>query len=508
MNTNYNEVFSRKVGIATTADLIRRFITTGSYTGVLKTDHSDPITPHLDCVIDSFFSGTYLQEIQGIVDYCNTTDVKRYAFYVLAKAASHERRGVRKEALANLPKFCVTSESLFLFISIVNEQRGWGRALRRAVSEWYNAKGQEALGRLVTDTNKYHGWTHRDVLRMAKPKPIDSDHRRTYEWVVGKWNGVNELPEYLANHEQVKAIEEPLEAARFIRNKKLEMHSVPSQIWKFPVAWQILMSGMSLRYLIDNVHRMSAVCTCGEEVEAIHTLAALRISSAVELADSGFTVFDYQVACDVYNSGTHNELSWSPNHAVLTAFIDGAKALTKHAPAIHGTTCVAVETSQEIGLEYIPEYRITSSEVMTGIVKSVLHASDNDNVVVLGFGEQLTPLAVNANLTMAQIEDVIVAQGPSQHDASLPIRMARENGIVIDNFLIIGRIASEIHCDLAKELRQYRLEINENARVAVVATSEPKEYDGVTARDTNGMLALAGYSVDSARTLMNFLGGK
>ncbi|CAG2223601.1 SSA2 [Mytilus edulis] len=55
------------------------------------------------------------------------------------------------------------------------DSRGWGRAQRKAVSEWYNQaafqNNPKKLLRLGTKYKKRHGYTHRDLIRLAHVKP-------------------------------------------------------------------------------------------------------------------------------------------------------------------------------------------------------------------------------------------------------------------------------------------------------------------------------------------------
>ena len=52
---------------------------------------------------------------------------------------------------------------------------GWGKAHKRAVSEWYTsfAKHPEQLALIVTKYKKRTRWSHRDIIRLAHTKPND-----------------------------------------------------------------------------------------------------------------------------------------------------------------------------------------------------------------------------------------------------------------------------------------------------------------------------------------------
>src|SRR5436190_730972 len=62
--------------------------------------------------------------------------------------------------------------------------RGWGRGLRAAIAGWYNAMPAEKLAYQAVKYQNRDGWCHRDLLRLAHPKPADSDHLALYKWVT------------------------------------------------------------------------------------------------------------------------------------------------------------------------------------------------------------------------------------------------------------------------------------------------------------------------------------
>jgi 60 kDa SS-A/Ro ribonucleoprotein len=82
----------------------------------------------------------------------------------------------REAALAAIQSVCRTGTHLFQFVEYAESMRGWGRGLRRAVADWY----LRPVADVAYQTTKYRqrgGWTHGDLLRLAKPRPPrGSDH--------------------------------------------------------------------------------------------------------------------------------------------------------------------------------------------------------------------------------------------------------------------------------------------------------------------------------------------
>ena len=87
------------------------------------------------------------------------------ALFVLAMAAAADNADVRKAALAALPKVARIGTHLFHFAQFVEGFRGWGRALRNAVANWYLGQDLNDLTYQLMKYKNRDGWTHRDLLR-------------------------------------------------------------------------------------------------------------------------------------------------------------------------------------------------------------------------------------------------------------------------------------------------------------------------------------------------------
>ena len=91
------------------------------------------------------------------------------AIFALAMAAGLGDEPTRQAALAALPDVCRTGTHLFHFATFVEEFRGWGRALRRAVGGWYAHRTPDELALQAVKYRQRDGVSHRDLLRLAHP---------------------------------------------------------------------------------------------------------------------------------------------------------------------------------------------------------------------------------------------------------------------------------------------------------------------------------------------------
>jgi len=108
------------------------------------------------------------------------------ALFALAAAAALGDAEGRKAALAALPKVARTGTHLFVFAGYVEQFRGWGRGLRRAVADWYLSKPVDAVAYQAVKYRQREGWSHRDLLRLAHPATDEADRKQLFDWICGR----------------------------------------------------------------------------------------------------------------------------------------------------------------------------------------------------------------------------------------------------------------------------------------------------------------------------------
>src|SRR5215207_8067227 len=118
-------------------------------------------------------------------------------FTLAAVAGLAEKAEDRVYALNKLHLVARTGTHLFLFARYVEQFRGWGPALRRAVGEWYLSKSVDDLAYQAVKYRQREGWSHRDLLRLSHPSTVkpyvdaegvtqnpDVGRRALFEWIL------------------------------------------------------------------------------------------------------------------------------------------------------------------------------------------------------------------------------------------------------------------------------------------------------------------------------------
>lgn len=108
------------------------------------------------------------------------------ALFALAAISQHSDTEAKRAAYTVLKEVCTSASELFSFIQYKKElsamgQHGmWGRALRRAVADWYNTRNALTLARDVIKCKRKGGWSHQDLFRLVHLKPAnDGEDRNT-----------------------------------------------------------------------------------------------------------------------------------------------------------------------------------------------------------------------------------------------------------------------------------------------------------------------------------------
>ena len=118
--------------------------------------------------------------------------------YALSQCARSNDIQTKKAAYHAIIDICRIPTHLFLFVKFVTKKEsngvrgGWGRATRKALSEWYNQErfksNPKSLVRKCTKYRKRHSYTHRDILRLAHVKPKSSHTSLVLQYLIeGKY---------------------------------------------------------------------------------------------------------------------------------------------------------------------------------------------------------------------------------------------------------------------------------------------------------------------------------
>ncbi|HVH12325.1 MAG TPA: TROVE domain-containing protein, partial [Longimicrobium sp.] len=249
------------------------------------------------------------------------------ALFALAMAAGLGDEATRAAALAALPRVARTGTHLFHFLQFVGGFRGWGRGVRRAVAAWYTQKQPRELAYQLLKYPSRDGWSHRDALRLAHPKPVSDEQRVLFARAVARGReAVVEGPGQAlqlvraADALHREADVSPERAAEAIRAHRLTREMVPTHLLAHPVVWEALLQDMPLTALVRNLATLTRVGLLAPGSDAARS-AASRLADGGALARARVHPVQVLSALRTYASGrgVRGSGTWAPVAPVVDA---------------------------------------------------------------------------------------------------------------------------------------------------------------------------------------------
>lgn len=158
---------------------LQRFLCLGSEGGTYYTSQQKLGKENAEAILRLISDGRGVEVVALIVEYSvsGRTSKQDPIIFALALCARADNAETKTAAYAAVEKVCRIPTHLFSFISFceaLSIGTGWGRAHRRAVCNWYNAKTSKSLAMAVTKYQNRGGWSHRDLFRLSHIVPANS----------------------------------------------------------------------------------------------------------------------------------------------------------------------------------------------------------------------------------------------------------------------------------------------------------------------------------------------
>ncbi|MER6938567.1 TROVE domain-containing protein, partial [Nocardioides sp. NPDC000441] len=160
-------------------------------------------------------------------------------------------------ALAALPQVARTGMHLLTFAAYVEQFRGWGRGLRRAVAGWYTGKDADAVAYQAVKYRQREGWSHRDLLRLAHPATDVPSMRATFGWIV-RGSLTAEVPTLIEGFVKAQEATDAVTWARLVREHRLTWEMLPDAALAETDVWDALLdNGLPQTALLRQLPRLT-----------------------------------------------------------------------------------------------------------------------------------------------------------------------------------------------------------------------------------------------------------
>lgn len=446
------------------------------------------------------------------------------AIMALALAASHADEKVRKLALDRLSEVCRTATHLFAFVTLVNELRGWGRGLKRAVGRWYTEKSADDLVYQLTKYQARGNVAHRDVLRLAHPVAVNPASHAVLRWAITGTSTLGErgvtrksqaagvvypavdaatLPRLLEGFAKVRDSNlSAKQVAALVTEYGLTHEMVPSEHLVHPGVWEALLARMPMHAMLRNLARMTANGLLTKDHGAVLTVVD-RLGDRDRLKKSRLHPLSILVAQRTYASGhgLKGKLSWTPVARIIDA-LDGAfeGAFGNIVPS-GKPTLLALDVSGSMSMGQVAGSPLTPREAAAAM--AMVTARTEPQYEVMAFGTKFVPLGISASMRLSDVSTKMGQLGMSGTDCALPMVWAQKEKRPFDVFAVYTDNETwfgQIHPHQA--LVAYRAAMQRASKLVVVGLVANQFT--IANPDDPGMLDVVGFDTAAPQVIADF----
>ena len=430
-----------------------------------------------------------------------------HALFALALCSASNDEFVSKIALRALPEVARTGVHLFTFVEYATAFRGWGRAFRTAIANWYSSKSVDNLAYQLVKYRQRGGWSHRDLLRLAHPEPSHKGQDSLYGWVVGKEKEDGYTPKLLLGYKYIQTTQDAKQAAGFIRHYGLPREAVPTEFLKSAEVWEALLDDMPMTALIRNLGNLGK---CGLLVPGNTTVinsVKHQLTDAERLRKARVHPINILVANAAYSQGRgvrgHGEWPVVPQivDALDDAFYMAFKNIEPSGKRILVGLDVSGSMTQEMPSMANMEVRMAATAMAMATVRS------EENYTLMAFTDRFIPLSITAKTSLNDAINSTRNLPFGRTDCSLPMGWALENGFDFDAFVIYTDSETwygNIHPTQA--LQKYRRATGIHAKLVVVGMIA-NEFS-IADPDDAGMLDVVGFDSSAPKVISDFIAGR
>jgi 60 kDa SS-A/Ro ribonucleoprotein len=535
---------------------LRRFLCLGSEGGTYYQGEKELGIENAQAILKLIETGRGTEVVATIKTYSieGRTSKQNPIMFALALCAKSTDLPTKQAAYASLSDICRIPTHLFMFIKYAHALgQNWGRAQRRAVSNWYTQQNPSKLAMAITKYQNREGYSHRDILRLSHPstkdpllcflfdyithglekaianlnKPketIEENITDTNQEEQTKGNNENdddeeaennkklvtieELKEFIETVEKVKASTDANELVAAIKQHNLVREHMPTSMLNSVTIWSALLEKMPLTAMIRNLGKMSEINLLAPDSEAEKRVVQ-RLKNREQLQRARIHPFNVLVALETYKRGQgfKGKLTWEVSTAIKNALEEAFYLSFKFVKPTNQRYLLALDVSGSMSCG-----TINGSPSITPAVGScamcMVTLRTEPYAKVVAFSHQLIPVNITKEATLENVMETTRAISMGGTDCALPMLWAIDNKENIDVFVVYTDNETwfgKVHPTEA--LKKYRSVMNNpNAKLIVVGM----QSNAFTIADPNdkGMLDVVGFDSAAPQIMSLFAEGQ
>ncbi|XP_029474393.1 60 kDa SS-A/Ro ribonucleoprotein [Rhinatrema bivittatum] len=426
----------------------------------------------------------------------------------------------KQAAFRAVPDVCRIPTHLFTFVQFKKDLKEgmqcgmWGRALRKAVADWYNGKDGLAVAQAVTKYKQRNGWSHKDLLRLCHLKPANEEITMVSKYVTKGWKEVQDaykekevsaecerLLKYLEAVEKVKHSKDEQEIIHLIEEYQLVREHLLTNHLKSKEVWKALLQDMPLTALLRNLGKMTADLVLAPSSPEV-ALVCERLCNEKLLKKARIHPFHVLVALETYKRGHGNrgKLHWSPVQAIVEALDRAFYRTFKTVEPTGKRFLLAVDVSGSM------EQRILGSVLNASTVAAsmcmVVARTERDSHIV-AFSDEMVPCPITVDMTLQKVLEKMAEIPMGSTDCSLPMQWAQKTNTAADVFIVFTdneTFFGKIHPAVA--LRKYRRVMGIPSKLIVCGITSNSFT--IADPEDRGMLDVCGFDSGALDVIRNF----
>jgi len=508
---------------------LRRFLTLGVDAGTFYVTENELTRDNAEVIVRMAQSvpTTVVDEAVSI-SQAGRAPRNNAALFALAAVAGLADESGRRYALDRLPLVARTGTHLAMFVTYVEQFRGWGRQLRRAIGDWYVSKDVNTLAYQVLKYRQREGWTPRDLLRKTHPMAPTPSHAALFDYVThGLTADSKTLPDLvdayeLAQRTDLSTHAGVLRLATLVTEHDLSWEMLPTQALTQPDIWRALITkGLPITALMRQLPRLTQLGLL-DDPEVLNRVVT-DLTSVERLTRGRLHPVAILTAMQTYAAGHgfRGHSVWEPVASVIDALdrafyaaYDNVEPTRKRlllaldvsgsmTVPVGGTPLTARAASAALALVTVATEPATPIILaFTSRGKDVMRGPGS----LWGFGTSVARMSISPRQRLDDVLRLTDDMPFGGTDCALPMLWAMKHKIPVDGFVIYTDSetwAGEIHPFQA--LRQYRAQMGVAAKLVVVGMTST----GFSIADPSdaGMLDVAGFDASVPNVISDFVRG-
>lgn len=465
---------------------LRRFLTLGSASGTYYVGGPELTRENADVVVrmaeNSEDGHRVLVDTIVEVSTGGKAPKNDYALFALAIAASSGSDTNKRHALSYLPDVARTGTHLLTFAKYIEQFRGWGRGLRRAISDWYIDKTPDNAAFQAVKYRQRGGWSHRDLLRLSHPVAHADSMRSVFHWITsGQVEG--NVPWIIEGF--TKAQESGADIPGLISVYGLTWEMLPTEALNDPAVWEALLdNGMPQTALMRQLPRLSRLGMLPDMGGRTDEIAA-QLTNTDRLVRSRVHPINVLVAQRTYQQGHsfRGTATWSPSRKIVDALDEAFYNAFGAVEPAGKRTMLALDISGSM-LQTIDNMPLTAHEASAALALVQMKTEPDTHVV--GFSSEdgrmfgptaMVPLNISPRQRLDDVLRNISGLAFGRTDCSLPMKYAMRHQLDVDTFIVYTDNETYAgHSHPYQALEEYRQKSGIDAKMIVV---------GMTATDAS-----------------------